>query len=218
MDLKEELVTRLGDGPGHRPVAERLAAGKRAVRRRRVAAGAVALAVAAIAGGSAVGLANTGADRATPDRAPIASQSTAPEPTAPPTTITVGGIRFEAGAGLENEIPVNPHLDCRDGKSGAACNVQPPLDFDQDGRLFRRDVTVLVHRLATGKGPEMGGPVGGIWVLAEVTDHGRRYRLYQRRLANGSGNGNWGEFGDQELSAWVQQMRANGWPTSGAPE
>ena len=49
-DLQDLLETSFGDGPAHRPIDERLVAGRRALHRRRiVTTGATAAAVAALA-------------------------------------------------------------------------------------------------------------------------------------------------------------------------
>lgn len=50
MNLTEELDRSFDIGPEHRPIEERLVAGRRLVRRRRVAASAAALAIAAVLG------------------------------------------------------------------------------------------------------------------------------------------------------------------------
>ena len=51
----QELIDRsFGDGPGHRPVEQRLAAGRRALRRRRIVVGAAAVALTVAAGGVAM--------------------------------------------------------------------------------------------------------------------------------------------------------------------
>jgi hypothetical protein len=60
-----ELVTReldrsIGDGPAHRPVEERIAAGRRIVVRRRLTAGAGATAAALVIGSTAWAMAPTG--------------------------------------------------------------------------------------------------------------------------------------------------------------
>ena len=51
----QELIDRsFGDGPGHRPVEQRLVAGRRALRRRRIVVGAAAVALTVAAGGVAL--------------------------------------------------------------------------------------------------------------------------------------------------------------------
>ena len=56
MNLTEELERSFGNGPEHRPIEDRLVAGRRLVRRRRVAASAAALATAAVLGTVGVAL------------------------------------------------------------------------------------------------------------------------------------------------------------------
>lgn len=68
MDLKEVLITRLGDGPGHRPVAERIAAGKAARRRRRAVVAVGCLTAVVLLGGAGYAtVALTQRDSAAPD-------------------------------------------------------------------------------------------------------------------------------------------------------
>ena len=52
MLLQDEIERSFGDGPAHRPVEDRLTAGKRVVRRRRATTAAAALAVVAVVGAS----------------------------------------------------------------------------------------------------------------------------------------------------------------------
>ena len=53
MDTSEQIDRSFGDGPEHRPVADRIAAGRRIVLRRRLATGAGAAATALVVGGTA---------------------------------------------------------------------------------------------------------------------------------------------------------------------
>lgn len=53
LDLRQEIDRSFGDGPGHRPVEQRIGAGRRAVVRRRVAGGVAALAAVVAIGGAA---------------------------------------------------------------------------------------------------------------------------------------------------------------------
>lgn len=59
MNLTEELDRSFGSGPEHRPIEDRLVAGRRLIRHRRTTASAAALAVIAVV---ASGVALTGAD------------------------------------------------------------------------------------------------------------------------------------------------------------
>jgi len=61
MNLTEELDRSFGSGPAHRPIEDRLAAGRRVVRRRRVATVTAAFAVVAAIGAVGVAVA-TGSD------------------------------------------------------------------------------------------------------------------------------------------------------------
>jgi hypothetical protein len=65
MNLTEELDRSFGSGPDHRPIEDRLAAGRRLVRRRRIAATAATVAVVAVAGSTGVAL--TGANEPSSD-------------------------------------------------------------------------------------------------------------------------------------------------------
>ena len=62
MSLQQEIESSFGDGPAHRPVEDRLAAGRAAVRRRRVTGAVAAGAVVAVLGAT-FAVAAPGADR-----------------------------------------------------------------------------------------------------------------------------------------------------------
>ena len=53
MDVRDELEAAFAAEPAHRPIDERLAAGRRALRRRRLAAGAATAATVVVIGGAA---------------------------------------------------------------------------------------------------------------------------------------------------------------------
>jgi len=81
LDLHESLTEGFGPEPPHRPVADRLVAGHRAVRRRRLAGAAVTVAVASVVGLGATMLANGNAggnDQVATD--PASTTEPAPEP------------------------------------------------------------------------------------------------------------------------------------------
>jgi hypothetical protein len=85
MNLTDELEKSFVDEPAHRPVEQRIAAGRRLVRRRRAATGAAVAAVVIVAG-SAFGLLGQG-DEATDPGRPAASgpsESGPPETPEPP--------------------------------------------------------------------------------------------------------------------------------------
>ncbi|WP_372727311.1 hypothetical protein [Nocardioides sp.] len=84
-ELHEEIDRSFGDGPAHRPVSERIQAGRTALVRRRVTAGVAALAVVAALGGTTWALAPGGDPRAgegyvatDPPPTPGESESAAP--------------------------------------------------------------------------------------------------------------------------------------------
>lgn len=69
MNLTDELETSFGDGPAHRPVEQRIAAGRRLVRRRRALGGDAALAVVAALGAGYAVVAPDGYPPTRPDAA-----------------------------------------------------------------------------------------------------------------------------------------------------
>jgi hypothetical protein len=83
MSIAEELDRAIGHGPGHRPIEERIAAGRRAVRRRRAVGAVASLAVVAALGGSAWALADGGTRTSGDVDPPIATTTPAAKP-APP--------------------------------------------------------------------------------------------------------------------------------------
>lgn len=78
MNITEEIDRSFGDGPAHRPVEERIAAGRRRVVQRRLGIGAGAVATALVIGGATWALA-PGPPKAAPDSGPVATQQ-APSP------------------------------------------------------------------------------------------------------------------------------------------
>jgi hypothetical protein len=66
MNLTEELDRSFDSGPAHRPIEDRLVAGRRLVRRRRAAASAAALAVIAVVGATGVALTSVGESSSDP--------------------------------------------------------------------------------------------------------------------------------------------------------
>ena len=81
MNLSDELEKSFLDEPAHRPVEQRIAAGRRLVLRRRLATGAGATAVAAVICGTAFALAGGGSS---PSPAPAPAPTFATAPTASP--------------------------------------------------------------------------------------------------------------------------------------
>lgn len=75
MLLQDEIERSFGDGPAHRPVDDRLQAGRRAVRRRRATTAVAALAVVAVVGASYSVVEGVGGDGA----GSVASQGEAGE-------------------------------------------------------------------------------------------------------------------------------------------
>ena len=86
LDLHESLTEGFGPEPPHRPVADRLAAGHRAVRRRRLAGSVVAVAAATAVGLGATALSNGSSEQ--PGQ--VATDPTT-DPTAEPTTDPAAG-------------------------------------------------------------------------------------------------------------------------------
>lgn len=88
MSIAEELDRAIGHGPGHRPIEERIAAGRRAVRRRRAVGAVASLAVVAALGGTAWALADGGSRTSGEVNPPIATEAPpSPSKTAPPAKV-----------------------------------------------------------------------------------------------------------------------------------
>ncbi len=106
-DLRDRLGRSFGDGPTHRPLDDRLAAGHRALLRRRVGTGLVALAAVAVLG-SSYALAG-GNDRAVEEPGYAASESSVPaEPSVsaapaplPPIPWRRQFVRYDASGEIE---------------------------------------------------------------------------------------------------------------------
>jgi hypothetical protein len=98
VDLREAFDHGFGPEPVHRPVSERVEAGRRAIRRRRVAGAVVTVATAAVVGLGAVAVLGSGGDSPSP---------VAADPTADPTTVPSGWededelARFDSDGNLE---------------------------------------------------------------------------------------------------------------------
>ncbi len=78
LDLHESLTEGFGPEPPHRPVADRLAAGHRAVRRRRLAGSVVAVAAATAIGLGVTAILGGGATASGPARWPRTRLRTRP--------------------------------------------------------------------------------------------------------------------------------------------
>ena len=103
-DLRDRLDAALGDGPPHRPVDDRLTAGRRALLRRRVGTAIAAAAVVAVAGTS-YAVATDGERAADPPgyAASPAAPATGEVPTVPPFG---GDSRIEGAVRLEGHALV----------------------------------------------------------------------------------------------------------------
>ena len=97
VELREALTQGFGPEPDHRPLADRLEAGHRAVRRRRIAGAVVTVAVATVVGIGAVAVLGGG----------DAASQVATDPTSDPTVETAAGwdegelARYDAEGNLE---------------------------------------------------------------------------------------------------------------------
>jgi len=138
MDLSEEIAASFGDGPAHRPIGDRLLAGRRVVRRRRVA-GATAAAAVLVVVGTTFAAAGPGGDKADPGPAGHPG-GTATNAADPPTASST-------------EIPVDPYgsHDCRKvaEKLRQNCRDFPgeyAVYYNRDGQLVRRDMHVRVFK------------------------------------------------------------------------
>jgi hypothetical protein len=89
MNLTEELDRSFGSGPEHRPIEDRLAAGRRLVRRRRLATGAGATAAVLVVGGAAFALAGGGSPSAEQEPTFATTPTSSPEAADPP--VDAGG-------------------------------------------------------------------------------------------------------------------------------
>lgn len=146
--LFEEIDRSFGDGPAHRPVEERVVAGRKALVRRRVASGAVGLVVVAALGGGAWALAPGGSP--TTDGTNIAS-----DPTASPSEIT--------GQTWEDNIPVrylDGELQIRPGVVVHE-HIENPYGYQAPRKSDAVDITFEGQR---------------IWVIAELTKNGFGYQ------------------------------------------
>jgi len=139
MDLREEIAASFGDGPAHRPIKERLVAGRRVVRHRRVA-GATAAAAVLVVVGTTYAVAGPGGGN-------HADTGVTGQTTGKTTTV----VKTPAVSGTD--IPVDPYgsHDCRKLPEELRQNCRDfpgeyAVYYNRDGQLVRRDTHVRVFK------------------------------------------------------------------------
>ena len=152
IDLRDSIEGSFGDGPGHRPIDERLAAGRRALRRRRVftASGTVAAVAAVALSPAAVSHVNGATDGQVPVTRPsphATLQSASPEPEKPVTRTTISpGHTYADNPIPREESPVTFEGDRLVAKPGATVTARiadPPYSSSAiPGRCTARAVAV----------------------------------------------------------------------------
>lgn len=125
VDWRELIDESFGDGPGHRPVEQRLVAGRRALRRRRIVVGAAAVVLTVAAGGAAVAVAQPSDPRSV---SPVVEQPDhQPDPSTNLVTWGEGDSEWQVASGwtVDQRIP-NP-MDYQPPKQSVAFElVSPP--------------------------------------------------------------------------------------------
>jgi len=135
MDLREEIAASFGEGPGHRPIEDRLVAGRRVVRRRRRRiAGATAAAAVLVVVGTTFAAAGPGGGNHAETGVATGSGATGVAQVDEPAT-----------------IPVDPNSCSRlSGEQRQRCEDFPGSDravyYTHDGQLVRRDADVRVSK------------------------------------------------------------------------
>lgn len=141
--VREELERSFGDGPGHRPVEERLVAGRRALRRRRLGSAAATIAVVAALGTTyAVAAPDHDGDR----RGQVVIDPTpSPTPDSAPWATGVT-VRYSADGELEVRpgVVVHEHLENPFG-------YQPPQRSDALDLTFEGQRTWTIVELKQGR-------------------------------------------------------------------
>jgi hypothetical protein len=153
--LQRELDEAIGHGPAHRPVEQRIDAGRRALRRRRAAAGLAAFGMVAVLG---AGYAVSGAgllDRATGDVATEPTPSPAPSPSPTQDAVPTDQkwedhtpIRY-----LDGELQVRPGAVVHE-------HIENPYDYQPPRLSDALDLTFEGQRT---------------WIIAEQTKNGFGY-------------------------------------------
>lgn len=136
-ELKDEIDRCLGPGPAHRPVTDRVAAGRRALLRRRAAVGAVTVAAVVVVGTGYAIAGSPGGERDNSGpvaTAPAGTASASPDPTpSGPTWKGNGPVRY-----LDDRLQVRPgvtvHQQIENPYRWTSPNTSDALDLTVDGR------------------------------------------------------------------------------------
>ena len=183
MNTSEEIEKSFGDGPLHRPVEERIAAGRRLVVRRRIAVGAGAAGTILLIGGTAWGL------------APGSTPSTGPEPSQTATQPT----NKSPGQGTGNEAD-RKHKDPQSYLTGGELATYTP-----DGKVVVRKGWRISQRIPNPYGLQPPAKSVGLeltkgsetyWYILEIEGNG------MSSASDPAGNG------FATLEAWVASQVA----------
>lgn len=146
-DLQQEIDRSFGDGPEHRALAQRIAAGRRTVVRRRVAAAGAVLAVVAVAGSAYAALEPV--ERVADGDRQVAVDPPTAEPNGPdvpwedvtPVRYLRGEVQVRAGVEVHQHL-VNPY------------GLEPPELSDAFDLTFegQRQWVILTREARSGQG------------------------------------------------------------------
>jgi hypothetical protein len=220
-DLKERIDSSFGDGPDHRPVADRLTAGRTAARRRRAAASLAVVVTAGILG--TTGWALIGGPSAPANVATSTDTHPLDLPAAPVGTVYPGCV-------LDlSTTPPSPQASDADATSATCGGQSPPILF-LDGTLYRSDPSVVVDDLIQPAGPDGGRSAAAVvevggkteWVFTQA-NHGSSATI-EAPATDGQTFAQWAVSGPKVLIATAPPGDTNDGndgnhqPTSGSTE
>lgn len=155
MSISEQIETSFGEGPAHRPLEDRLSAGRRARRRRKGAEGVAAIAGVAVLGLAAYAIAPGGSPDSAKD--PGFTNQTSGSPTTTPTTSPTGAAASEPlGESMWAEYDTDGNVVLADGVTELQ-RVPNPLGLQHP----EKSVGLEVER--NGK---------RVWMLLEYSEKG----------------------------------------------
>ncbi len=184
--LDEQIERSFGTGPAHRPVEERIAAGRRALRRRRAAAAITAVGAVAVLG-TTLAVALPGPDQATPGRVatePSVTASGAPR-TPEPSPSPVPWERSELARFAEDgSLEIRPGAQVHE-------RIDNPYGYEPPSYSVALDVTWQGSRL---------------WTIVEVTGRGGS-------SSTSAPSAGWASFADWVADQPGSTLGTNsGWP------
>lgn len=187
--LDEQIERSFGVGPEHRPIEERIAAGRRALRRRRAAAAVASVGVVAVIG-TAVAVALPGADdsstgrMATTPSATTSASAEDPGETAEPTPSATPWQRNQlARYADDGTLEIRPGVQVNE-------RIANPFGYDRPSRSVGLDVTWQGDR---------------VWTIVEITPRGASYGT------SVPSNG-WASFADWVADQSGSTVVNGGWP------